>query len=133
MDKISVPTRNRVQIIDITSKINVILADNQWLDGVLTLLVPHTTAGLTINENTDADVKRDMLMELKKIIPFEDGYLHAEGNSAAHIKTAFIGSSETIIVENGKLQLGTWQGIYFMEFDGPRKRSLYIKFLPGSV
>ena len=95
-------------------------------DGIITVFIPHTTAGVTINENADPAVTKDILMELNKRFPFEDGYTHAEGNSAAHIKASLVGSSATIPVERGSLQLGTWQGIYFCEFDGPRTRSVIV-------
>jgi len=91
--------------------------------------VPHTTAGLTINENADPSVARDILMELDRRIPWEDGYAHSEGNSAAHIKSTLVGCEKTVNIENGRLALGTWQGIYFCEFDGPRKRQVWIKIL----
>jgi secondary thiamine-phosphate synthase enzyme len=91
------------------------------------VFIPHTTAAVTINENADPDVQRDMTREIDKVIPFEDGYHHFEGNSAAHIKTTLTGSSEMIVVESGKLQLGRWQGIYFCEYDGPRTREVWIK------
>ena len=91
--------------------------------------VPHTTAGVTINENADPDVVSDILMELNKVIPLNDGYRHMEGNSAAHIKASLMGFGLNIIINNGSLLLGTWQGIYFTEFDGPRNRKVYIKIL----
>ena len=93
------------------------------------MFVPHTTAGVTINENADPDVVRDLLYELDKLVPHEDGYHHVEGNSAAHLKTAMVGSSEQIILKDGKLVLGTWQGIYFTEFDGPRSRKIFVNIL----
>src|SRR5690554_5955676 len=104
-------------------------AISQWgmNDGFVNVFVPHTTAAVTINENADPDVVHDILMEINKIVPFNDGYLHMEGNSAAHIKSSLFGFSEQIIIENGRLVLGTWQGIYFCEFDGPRQRQVYVK------
>ncbi len=128
-ETITVPTGHRVDMVDVTRRVETVLKDRGWQDGILTLFIPHTTAGITINENADPDVKRDMIMEMNKVIPFDDGYAHYEGNSAAHIKTSLFGSSETIIVEKGKLVLGTWQGIYLAEFDGPRTRKLYLKFM----
>ncbi len=128
MEKISVKTNNRTQLIDITKEVQKIVDDKKYENGIVTIFIPHTTAAVTINENADPDVQRDILMEINKVIPFEDGYHHFEGNSAAHIKSSLFGFSETIIVENGQLQLGTWQGIYFCEFDGPRQRRAWIKF-----
>ncbi len=95
----------------------------------LLVFVPHTTAAVTINENADPSVRADILTELNKVIPFEDGYTHGEGNSAAHVKASLIGSSVSVPVENGRLCLGTWQGIYFCEFDGPRQRQVWIQAL----
>ncbi len=95
------------------------------------VFIPHTTAALTINENADPDVKRDFMMELNKIVPLSDGYHHMEGNSAAHIKASMMGFSEMLIIEDGRLLLGTWQGIYFMEFDGPRIRKVKVKIIEG--
>lgn len=114
-------------MLDITSLVQQTIENLNFLDGVVTIFVPHTTAGITINEGADPDVKRDMLFEINKIVPFDDSYHHMEGNSAAHIKTTLFGNSSQLIVENGKLQLGTWQSIYFCEFDGPRSRKIWIK------
>ena len=97
--------------------------------GLLHILVKHTSAGITINENADPSVKRDILKELNKVIPFDDNYHHSEGNSAAHIKSSITGISLSILVEDNRLQLGTWQGIYFCEFDGPRSRKIWVKIL----
>jgi len=116
-------------MLDITSKVQRAIIEQGFKNGICYLFVPHTTAAITINENADPDVTRDILMELNKVIPFEDGYAHGEGNSAAHIKAGIMGFSETIFVENGRLVLGTWQGIYFCEFDGPRQRKVYVKML----
>lgn len=127
MEKITIKTNSRTEMLDITKTIQEILEKINFKDGVVTLFVPHTTAGITINEGADPDVKRDMLFEINKIVPFEDGYYHMEGNSAAHIKTTLFGNSTQLIVENGYLQLGTWQSIYFCEFDGPRTRKLWVK------
>ena len=95
-------------------------------EGSCIVFVPHTTAAVTINENADPDVQRDVIMELNKVIPFSDGYAHMEGNSAAHIKTTLTGSSETILIEGGRPMLGTWQSVFFCEFDGPRNRKVWI-------
>ena len=124
----TVKTNTRTEMVDITRRIQEVVNKENWQSGLLTVFVPHTTAALTINENADPDVQRDMLMEINRVIPFEDGYRHFEGNSAAHIKTSLFGSSETILLENGQLQLGTWQGVYFCEFDGPRRRKVWLQF-----
>ena len=100
-------------------------------DGFCVVFTPHTTAAITINENADPDVVRDLNMELGKIIPWEDGYHHIEGNSAAHLKSSLVGASEHIIIEDGRLLLGTWQGIYFCEYDGPRSRKVIVKIMEG--
>ena len=108
-------------------KIQQVVEKSGIKSGICTVFVPHTTAAVTINENADPDVVHDILMEINKIVPFNDGYLHMEGNSASHIKSSLFGFSEQIIIENGRLVLGTWQGIYFCEFDGPRQRQVYVK------
>lgn len=128
---LEIESHRQVELIDITAQVGAALAKSGLRDGLLVLFVPHTTAAVTINENADPDVTRDLVMELNKIVPFEDGYRHAEGNSAAHLKSSLVGASETLIVQDGRLQLGTWQGIYFCEFDGPRRRRLQLKALPG--
>ena len=102
-------------------------------NGILTVYSPHTTAGITINENADPDVVDDILLGLDKVSPDRGEYKHFEGNSPAHIKAFIMGSSCTIIIENGKLKLGTWQGIYFCEFDGPRTRKMYVKVIEGAL
>jgi secondary thiamine-phosphate synthase enzyme len=125
---LSVTTRNRSEMIDITSKIEEELKRSGLKDGVCFLFVPHTTAGITINESADPSVATDIQAMLNKLIPWEGSYRHLEGNSAAHIKSSLIGNSVMVFVEAGHLKLGTWQGIFFCEFDGPRSRKLYIKF-----
>ena len=127
MEQITIKTNERTEMLDVTNLVQSELQKINFKDGIATLYVPHTTAGVTINEGADPDVKRDMLHEINKIVPFEDGYYHVEGNSAAHIKTTLYGNSAQVIVENGKLQLGVWQSIYFCEFDGPRTRKFWIK------
>jgi len=131
MTKLLIKTTRRVEMLDITAQVAAAIHDSGVDAGLVTLYVPHTTAAVTINENADPDVQSDMLMELNKLVPFEDGYRHLEGNSAAHLKSSLVGASETIIIDNGKLQLGTWQGIYFCEFDGPRQRQLFLKVIAG--
>ena len=123
----SVRTDRHTQMIDITCRIEGIVRESGVDSGLCTVFVPHTTAAVTINENADPDVVRDFTMEINKIVPWEDGYRHAEGNSAAHLKASMIGFSEQIIIDEGRLVLGTWQGIYFVEFDGPRTRKVYVK------
>jgi secondary thiamine-phosphate synthase enzyme len=129
MKVIEIKTSSRSQLVDITEKVQQAVAESGIRDGLCYLWVPHTTAGLTINENADPSVARDILMELDRRIPWEDGYAHSEGNSAAHIKSTLVGCEKTVNIENGRLALGTWQGIYFCEFDGPRKRQVWIKIL----
>ncbi|OEU49150.1 MAG: hypothetical protein BA871_14180 [Desulfuromonadales bacterium C00003096] len=131
MTTIDIVSRQRVEMIDITSEVCRIIAARGIDSGLALLQVPHTTAAITINENADPDVTRDITMELNKVIPFEDRYRHGEGNSAAHIKSSLVGAGELLIVEDGAPVLGTWQGIYFCEFDGPRQRKMHIKVLAG--
>jgi secondary thiamine-phosphate synthase enzyme len=113
-------------MIDITNRIRILLKESRIKSGVCHVFVPHTTAAVTINENADPDVPRDILMELEKNVPFNDNYRHAEGNSAAHVKASIVGASETIFIEDGELVLGTWQSIFFCEFDGPRTRRVLV-------
>ena len=127
MKNIEIKTDSRDQLIDITSIIAKQVQKSHVQSGFAYCFVPHTTAALTINENADPDVKRDLLYKLKKEIPNDDGYHHAEGNSDSHLKASLFGFSEQILIENGQLVLGTWQGIYFCEFDGPRNRNLIVK------
>jgi len=129
MEKISVRTTRRQEFVDLTSKIQEVIKKNSFKDGVIHIYIPHTTSAVTINENYDPSVVQDILTTLEKLIPEKGGYSHLEGNAHAHIKASIIGSSCFIPVENGKLQLGTWQGIFFCEFDGPRSREVWISFL----
>ncbi len=131
MEKITVHSKDQTDIIDITRKVQSIVDKSGLKKGLCLVFVPHTTAAVTINENADPDVKSDILKEINKVIPFSDSYRHMEGNSAAHIKASLFGSSETVIIQNGSLQLGTWQGIFFCEFDGPRTRQIWISLLPA--
>ncbi len=126
---LSVKTRARTELVDITSDINHLVQQSGVDQGLCMLYVPHTTAAVTINESADPSVKADMLMILNEIIPWEADYRHLEGNSAAHIKTTLVGSSELIAIENGRLVLGTWQGVFFCEFDGPRSRKLHVRII----
>ncbi|MEA1939637.1 MAG: secondary thiamine-phosphate synthase enzyme YjbQ [Candidatus Caldatribacteriota bacterium] len=129
LKRIPIKTNTRTQILDITVHIQKVVDESKVTEGLCYIFVPHTTAGLTINENADPSVKSDIIMELNKIVPFKDNYSHMEGNSAAHIKASLIGFSQNIIITKGRLLLGTWQGICFCEFDGPRTRSLYVKIV----
>ena len=127
--KLDVTTSKHTQMLDITDKVRRAVRESGVKDGICTVFVPHTTAAVTINENADPDVVRDFTTEIDKIVPWEDGYHHMEGNSAAHLKSSMIGFSEQIIIDDGRLVLGTWQGIYFCEYDGPRHRKLYVKIM----
>ena len=127
MNTISIKTPSRIACIDITSKIQDIVTQNEIKSGICTVFIPHTTAGITINENADPDVTADIIKQLNRIVPFEADYSHIEGNSAAHIKASLFGFSVQVIIDKGKLVLGTWQGIYLCEFDGPRTRQVFIK------
>ena len=127
MDKFGISTGSRDEFIDITGKVREVVTASGVKNGVCRIFIPHTTAAVTINEGADPAVARDITMELDKMIPHADGYAHLEGNSAAHIKSTLVGASETILVEEGKLALGTWQAIFFCEFDGPRTRQVFVK------
>jgi secondary thiamine-phosphate synthase enzyme len=130
MQTISVTTDKRTVLVDVTGPLNQTLATSGVRDGALVAYVPHTTAGITINENADPSVRRDILMVLERLVPASLPFSHAEGNGDAHAKAVLTGSSVTIPVEGGRLQLGTWQGVYFAEFDGPRRRRLLVQLLP---
>ncbi len=122
----TIKTSKRNEFIDITARIQDLVEDVS--EGVVTVFVPHTTTGITINENADPDVPRDILRKLEELIPRRDNYSHMEGNSDAHIKASLFGSSVRVIVKDSQLLLGTWQSIFFCEFDGPRTRQLYVQF-----
>ncbi len=126
---ISVKTTTRNELVDITSKIKELVDASGLTDGICFVFCPHTTGAITINENADPTVKTDLLMTLDKVFPVDPAYRHMEGNSDSHVKSSLVGASEMIAVEDGHLVLGTWQGIYFCEFDGPRNRKVYIKFV----
>lgn len=126
---INVKTHTRNELIDITPEIQKLLSDSDIKSGICLIYVPHTTAAVTINENADPAVKRDVLSTLSSVFPINPSYEHAEGNSDAHVKSSLVGVSELIAVENGKPVLGTWQSIFFCEFDGPRNRNVFIKIL----
>lgn len=126
-----VTTNKHTEMIDMTRQVQKAVAESGVKDGICTIFIPHTTAAVTINENADPDVVCDFTMEINKIVPWEDGYHHFEGNSAAHLKSSMIGFSEQVIIEDGRLVLGTWQGIYFCEYDGPRRRKVLVKIMEG--
>jgi secondary thiamine-phosphate synthase enzyme len=126
---LSVKTRETTQLLDITAEVNRLVADAKIAQGLCMLYVPHTTAAVTINENADPSVKSDILMILNRIIPWQAEYRHLEGNSPAHIKSTLVGASELIAIENQRLVLGTWQGIFFCEFDGPRTRKVHVRIM----
>ena len=127
--QLEINTRSAAELVDITAEVQQTVKEKGMQSGVCHVFVPHTTAGLTLNENWDPSVRADMLMELGKIVPLRDNYRHAEGNSAAHIKASLMGASQTILVEDGRLVLGSWQGIYLAEFDGPRRRRVLVKLV----
>jgi len=126
--ELNIPTGKRTQFRSITQAVADLVKQKGWLDGVLTVFIPHTTAGITINENADPDVARDMEWFSDELVPQSRNFRHSEGNSDAHIKASFYGSSVQVIVRGGRLWLGVWQGIYVCEFDGPRDRKVYLAF-----
>ena len=124
-----VKTTTQTEFIEITHSVQGAVQETGVRDGICIIFVPHTTAAVTINENADSSVVQDIVMELNKIVPFKNQYRHMEGNSPAHIKASLTGCSEIVLVESGKLVLGTWQGIFFCEFDGPRNRKVHVKMI----
>lgn len=133
MQSVNIRTRNRAEMIAVTRELQEIVTGNSWRSGALLVFCPHTTAGLTINENADPDVQRDMTAFMNGMVPRDGSFRHMEGNSDAHIKTSLFGPHLLLIVEDGRIRLGTWQGVYFCEWDGPRDRNLWVQFLPGQV
>lgn len=128
METFTVSTRQRDEYVDITERVRRAVVASGIADGIVVVYVPHTTAGVTINENADPDVIHDTLKQLDEMVPWRQPfYKHGEGNSASHVKASLVGSSATVIVEGGKLVLGTWQGIFLCEFDGPRERRVHIR------
>ncbi len=125
--RITIPTHSKTELVDITSEIEKMVEGSGVKEGICWVFIPHTTAGITINEGADPSVKRDILSQLDKLIPSRESYQHLEGNAPAHIKASMVGSSQTLIIESGKLLLGTWQSVYLCEFDGPRHRKVIIK------
>jgi len=126
---LTVKTKSRTGLIDITSEVQNTVRSSGITDGLCLLYVPHTTAAITINESADPSVKDDILMILNEIVPWEAKYRHLEGNSPAHVKSTLVGASELVAIEKGRLVLGTWQGIFFCEFDGPRTRKLHVNIM----
>jgi secondary thiamine-phosphate synthase enzyme len=127
--QLRVKTNSKTELVDITQGVQRLVTESGIKTGLCHVYVPHTTSGVTINENTDPNVGRDILKELNKVIPFDDKYGHTEGNSAAHIKSTIVGVSKAVMVEEGRLALGTWQSIFYCEFDGPRDRRVYVKVM----
>ena len=128
---LKVKTQAKTELIDITSKISQLVQQSDIEKGICMLYVPHTTAAVTINESADPSVKSDILMILNQIVPWEAKYRHMEGNSPAHVKSSMVGASELVAIENRSLVLGTWQGIFFCEFDGPRTRKVHVRIIEG--
>ncbi len=131
MYRINIRTGSRVDFQDITSRVQELVASSGIESGVCYVLVPHTTAGVTVNEHADPSVVEDIAAQLEVMVPGRSNYRHREGNAPAHIKASLVGSSEVLLVEGGKLVLGTWQGVFFCEFDGPRNRTVLVKIVPG--
>jgi len=129
MQTFQVRTLAQTEFIDVTRSVQEAVRQTGVGDGICIIFIPHTTAAVTINENADPSVAQDMIMELNKIVPFKGHYRHTEGNSPSHIKASLLGCSQIVLVESGKLVLGTWQGIFFCEFDGPRDRKVHVKVI----
>ena len=129
--ELSVKTSSRIQFIDITRQVRDAVHESGVNDGICVVFTPHTTAAITINENADPSVKSDINRKLSEVYPHRDHYDHAEGNSDSHIKSSLVGCSETVVIDDGKLLLGTWQGIMFCEFDGSRNRRVIVKIIAG--
>ena len=129
MEKINVSTGKRTEFVEITSKVEEVVKKSGIENGICFIYVPHTTCGLTINENADPSVKKDIINKLEELVPENDRYSHLEGNADAHIKSSIVGHSLVVFIENGNLQLGTWQGIFLCEFDGPRRRQVWLKII----
>ena len=131
MEKFNVRTQQHAQFVNIDREINRIIATSGVRTGACRVFVPHTTAAITINENADPDVTRDILAALDRLVPWNDNYAHTEGNSAAHIKASMMGFSQTMFIQNGAMALGTWQSVFFCEFDGPRTRQVWVEITPA--
>lgn len=131
MEKLTIETERRESLVNVTHLVQALVTRKGWQNGAVLLWSPHTTAGITVNEAADPDVIRDITRHMHSMVPQRSDFEHAEGNSDAHIKTSLFGPGQTLIVANGKMQLGTWQGIFFCDWDGPRRRSLWVQWLPG--
>ncbi|MCM3129044.1 MULTISPECIES: secondary thiamine-phosphate synthase enzyme YjbQ [unclassified Paenibacillus] len=132
LQKLELRTSSRDEMRDVTQEVRAVVAKSGITDGIAIIYCPHTTAGITINENADPDVKHDVLLRLDEVFPWNHPkYLHAEGNTASHLKAITTGTSQTVIIQEGRLVLGRWQGIYFCEFDGPRDREYHVKIMEG--
>jgi len=131
MVTLTIPTREREQLIDVTNQLKSLVQQQGWQNGALLLFCPHTTCAVTINEAADPSVVRDVAVPLDRLAPEQGDYKHAEGNSDAHVKSTLVGCDQWLIVSDGQLQLGIWQGVFFCEFDGPRNRKLLVQFLPA--
>ena len=131
MRTLSISTSRRKELVSITAQVSALVRAEGWNSGALLLFCPHTTAALTVNESADPDVAADMCRFMGKLVPIQPDFRHAEGNSDAHIQSSLFGPSLMLIVEDGSLCLGTWQGVYFCEWDGPRSRNIWAQFLPG--
>lgn len=127
--EIEIKTKTRNELIDITPQVEKVVEESGIAEGICVVVVPHTTAGVTVNENADPSVKADIIAKLGQFVPANDRYLHQEGNADAHIKAALVGTSESLLVRGGQLALGTWQGVFFCEFDGPRKRQVWVRVM----
>jgi secondary thiamine-phosphate synthase enzyme len=128
-DRLMVRSSTHAELIDITQQVERVVSQSRVSSGICHVYVPHTTAGVLVNENADPDILSDFLTTLERLVPWDNGYRHAEGNAAAHIKSTLVGTSQTVPVRDGRLALGRWQGIYFAEFDGPRERQLQVTVL----
>jgi secondary thiamine-phosphate synthase enzyme len=133
MQVIKINTKKRVEFVDITPRVEEIVRKKGIQKGICVIFCPHTTAGLTINENADPSVKKDIISHLEEIVPFDKNYSHLEGNTDSHLKSSLLGNSLNLIIHQGKLVLGIWQGVYFCEFDGPRTRNVYVKVIKEDV
>lgn len=129
METLQIQTNSREEMIDITGSVRSMVRDNGWQSGTLLLYCPHTTGAITVNEGADPDVVRDITVNMRKLVPYRGDYQHMEGNSDAHIKTSMFGPDQMLIIEGGDVMLGTWQRIFFCEFDGPRSRKLWAQFM----
>lgn len=131
MQELTIQTPRREAMVDVTAQVQDVVRNHGFLDGMLVLFCPHTTAGLTINENADPTVPRDILTTLRRLVPHQGDYQHSEGNSDAHVKASLLGSDLRVLVEEGRLLLGLWQGVFLTEFDGPRSRKIWLKWFPS--